>query len=471
MKDIDYFTESRMGEKNSQLFANELPAHLRTHYCVKSRDFMFVLQGYERSCSTGVEEIRYWHGTSKHGNWFPVLGTIAFTMARVTEHCNNYLDWQTLYYDEASGDSLSSSEASNQKKINKEAYDHNDEGEKYFKQKNYEKAYQEFDQAYNKCSKNYKYEQLFLKNRQKTSNAWAESIDSEGTQLYNEFNYKAAAEKFKLASEKAHDEDMKQSYLVKMHNAEAIGLSQEGDVLVTQKNYSQAVSKYGAAIDQCPASRSDTLNVITGRKNQALNAWAESLYQEGLELSRRCDFSAAASKFTLASEKTLDSAKKQNYQVEKQHAEALGIQQAGDDLAVRGNYSDSISKYQAAIDHCPTSRSQTRTSIKNKINETLEKWAQLSFFKGNELFIQGKFRAASDQFKLAHEKSINSLIKLNYLNEMLNADAMVLCCKADKLAARGNFEEANRLYSNGIDKAPTQHAETKDIIQSKKNEL
>jgi hypothetical protein len=56
---------------------------------------------------------------------------------------------------------VTSSEVFDRRRQNKEAYEHDDEGEKYFKQKNFERTYIEFDQAHSKCSENYKYERLF----------------------------------------------------------------------------------------------------------------------------------------------------------------------------------------------------------------------------------------------------------------------------------------------------------------------
>lgn len=130
MRDIDYFTEEKLDRSTFLPFKHELPDHLRGFL----KNGRGVLQGYRGptymqnnssgtdsqtlNSSYGVQEIRFWHGTSKNAHYVPVVGTIIFGIGRGIESLINSSDWQTVYFDENSGRALSSLEAQSQRHQN-----------------------------------------------------------------------------------------------------------------------------------------------------------------------------------------------------------------------------------------------------------------------------------------------------------------------------------------------------------------
>ena len=129
MRDIDYFSESKMNAVNHINFKHRLPSNLKI-FLAKYSVHPQVLQGYrgppalvDGSCgdseviypSNGMQEIRYWYGTSKSMNLIPVLGWIAFGMARASDDC----DWYSIFFDESTGEALSTDKNEAEKIKNK----------------------------------------------------------------------------------------------------------------------------------------------------------------------------------------------------------------------------------------------------------------------------------------------------------------------------------------------------------------
>jgi tetratricopeptide (TPR) repeat protein len=201
------------------------------------------------STSYGVQEIQFWYAANKDVNYIPVLGWITYGIARAIESGNGREDWRSMYFDESSGDVLTSWEAHNRRIKNREAEKHQNRGVNYYNNKEYEKAYNEFQQAYVKCSLRYKNEQIFMTNRKNSQNLWAKSYYSEGINLFNQSNYRAAAEKFRLAYDKVDDAAKKQDYQNDIGHAEAAALLMEGNSLRGQGRFDEAIQKYQSGIN------------------------------------------------------------------------------------------------------------------------------------------------------------------------------------------------------------------------------
>ena len=120
MLDIDYFSEQRLNKKCLCEFRNELPARLRDLVELKDRDSMYVLQGYRgpgRLCdessgdsesigaTNGIQTVKFRHGASKAALIVPVAGLLVWSAVRLLQDNS----WQTLYFEEHSGELLSNS--------------------------------------------------------------------------------------------------------------------------------------------------------------------------------------------------------------------------------------------------------------------------------------------------------------------------------------------------------------------------
>ena len=115
MRDIDFFSEDIMKRYCKKDFLKSLPPKI-------SRDIkndgnpLTYLQGYrgpEELVTTqsdlnslvippydGVQEVRYWHGCTKHLHWIPLAGSVAWLIARQTEDTR----WRRLFFNAKSGE-------------------------------------------------------------------------------------------------------------------------------------------------------------------------------------------------------------------------------------------------------------------------------------------------------------------------------------------------------------------------------
>lgn len=99
MKDIDYFSEERMGRSNLGGFRESLPPSLRDEFNKKTKGIsdIFVLQGYRGPMQdSGLYSIGFWFGASKHLNWIPVAGTVVFGAIKAISHFKGYEEWRHI---------------------------------------------------------------------------------------------------------------------------------------------------------------------------------------------------------------------------------------------------------------------------------------------------------------------------------------------------------------------------------------
>lgn len=180
MRDIDYFSELLMDNKTRSDFINDLPDHLRSSMKeVSNGYFGDVLQGYRGPPglsngasgdssilhpSFGVQEIRFWHATSKKINFLPFYGTIAFGVARGVETLTGNSQWRSLYFDEATGAILKASEAMQRRLNNEQSIKLNQKAEALEKKKMYKEAFELYKEAFKLASVNYEHESLYEAN-------------------------------------------------------------------------------------------------------------------------------------------------------------------------------------------------------------------------------------------------------------------------------------------------------------------
>ena len=113
MNDIDYFSEKRLNDVTLGTFYRNLPFRLR-EFVDPTWDVTFVLQGYRgprRLCdgssgdsksigsTNGIQTVKFRHATSK----LALIAPTIFVAGRLL--LDN--DWQTLYFEEESGELLS----------------------------------------------------------------------------------------------------------------------------------------------------------------------------------------------------------------------------------------------------------------------------------------------------------------------------------------------------------------------------
>jgi tetratricopeptide (TPR) repeat protein len=259
---------------------------------------------------------------------------------------------------------------------------------------------------------------------------------------------------------------MKQKYQVRMQYAEALRLSQEGDILVTQRSYSQAISKFHAAIERCPALQSQAKIDIMATINETMDKWSQFCFFKGTELFIQGRFRDASDQFKLAHEKAVNDEKNNKYLREMNHADAMVLSQEGDELVAQKNFSEAFDKYQEVVDRCPTSQSQTKTSIMDKIYSTIDKWAESHYQEGIELINQRDFKAAIIMIRTAIDKVLDDDKKQQYQAEIVHVEALALSSEGDELTAQGNYIEAVKKHRAAIDHCPTSHEAAKTTVKA-----
>lgn len=122
--DLYHFWECDLNKDNLVSFANSLSPRLRQHFVnsmgglsLLDRDCTNVLQGYQGpkpngatgddskklEPNNGLQEVKFWWGPSKHLNWFPLVGSVVFGIARAASDTSDH----SLYFDSETGVCLS----------------------------------------------------------------------------------------------------------------------------------------------------------------------------------------------------------------------------------------------------------------------------------------------------------------------------------------------------------------------------
>lgn len=155
-------------------------------------------------------------------------------------------DSGTHYFDTSSEKEISVSEYNNRKEKNKNAVRSAEKGEEFVRQKNYEKAFKEFNDAYNNCSNGYVNESHYKRRRENTRIKWADSLNEQGNDLHNnQRKYLEAIAKYQRAQELCTDDmnDRKKIYFVHEANSSRVLKKYEKSMNLFDAAYFNVASK------------------------------------------------------------------------------------------------------------------------------------------------------------------------------------------------------------------------------------
>jgi tetratricopeptide (TPR) repeat protein len=117
-----------------------------------------------------------------------------------------------MFFDEATGSVLTSDEAKERRTKNEQSHVDNEKGMSFEREGKFEQAAEEFNKAYQKCSKEYKDEKLFKENKMKSINKWANQLNQEGNSLVVAEKFEEAAEKYRQALSKTSNEEDRKTF-------------------------------------------------------------------------------------------------------------------------------------------------------------------------------------------------------------------------------------------------------------------
>ncbi|WP_041405424.1 tetratricopeptide repeat protein [Rickettsia rhipicephali] len=228
--DLYYFYESDLNKGSWTDFVNSLPHHLQEMFKnsmgegVVGKGPANVLQGYRGphnngtsgdsgylGASNGLQEVRYWWGASKHMNWVPISGWIAYGICSAIGDTN----WHSLYFDSKTGECLSHNKNQATEKLN-------NKGWQLFQEGKYSEAAEYFNNAYQACSSGYQNEQTFKNNIDKAkAELDAINLNSQGDNLFNQGRYHEAHSKYQEAYDKSQVSTQYNKYSTNRDKAKA----------------------------------------------------------------------------------------------------------------------------------------------------------------------------------------------------------------------------------------------------------
>lgn len=251
---------------------------------------------------------------------------------------------------------LSASDVSKQRNENQNASDHCKKGDENLSQKNYEKAIEEYEKAHKMCYTSCQKES-YKEKMETAKNSWAEDLNSQGLERFNQGHFLYAAEKFKSAFEVSNNQDHKDSW----KHAEAEIINDKGDKLVHDKKFNEAISKFGEAFEICPIKKTEFREKFQNNK-------ASVLHQQGLELLFEQKFVDAAKKFLYAFEicsenfSEMDSMK-QNLIKAENEVKAQELFQSGMKCFEHQNFVEALETFKEATN--TTTDETNREKLKN----------------------------------------------------------------------------------------------------------
>jgi tetratricopeptide (TPR) repeat protein len=478
MKDIEYFSEARLNESSSNFFFITLPTHLqkllRAIYKKTNsnlRQFLDTLQGYRGptylcndsigdsraiAAESGVQEIKFWFGMSKHWLWHPFY-TFVIPFERLSKDCI----WISVFFDELSGEMLSEIELSRKRNncdhvtrcdeliVNSTAEELFSKGLGLLIEKKYTCAVFSFKIAHGKCSILERKQQFERKIFEAATSLWNEAWELE-VNKYNKaaFFFKEALDSFTEVS-RLDPENREYSKWMEICKLKIDGneLVEQGNNLINQgrtDNQIAALSKFRAALQKFSRGLNDDskfepsirvaeslLNEIDDTTERLIpessmpeetrdrsdcnddNASVEELYTKGLEFLIEKKFKDAVFSFKTAHRKCSDSQRKQQFEC-KIVKIAKTLWNKAWKLEVE-DYETAAITFKEAFD------SYTDVSKLDPNNVEYSKWMRIYKLKidGNELVKQG-----------------NNLIKQEIIDK--------------KFKALGKFEKAKEKFSEGL---------------------
>jgi hypothetical protein len=338
MRDIDYFYERDLNRTNIVYFYNSLPSHLQSRFKEGGNAEIIlgnVLQGYRGpsnlcnrgsgdsgalESSYGVQEIKFWWGTSKCLNILPVSGSVVFFAIRIVQKCKGELDWSSLYFDSKTGECLSHDKDEASEKLN-------NKGCQLFQEGKYVEAAEYHNNAYQFCSSRYCNEQAFRNNRDKAkTEVDAINLNSQGDNLFNQGRYNEAQSKYQEAYNKSTVATNKATYDACKSKAkvelDAIGLKELGDKEFNSGRYDSAKVKYQQACDKSSVTANKTTYVTCINKTKT-ELEAMKLNSEGDQLFEQEDYKESLDKYQSAYNKSKITKEKNIYAINKDKAQTI----------------------------------------------------------------------------------------------------------------------------------------------------
>ncbi|MGN7619489.1 MAG: hypothetical protein ACTJLN_01500 [Rickettsia amblyommatis] len=425
-----------------------------------------VLQGYRGphnngtsgdsgylGASNGLQEVRYWWGASKHMNWVPISGWIAYGTCRAIGDTN----WHSLYFDSKTGECLSHNKNQATEKLN-------NKGWQLFQEGKYSEAAEYFNNAYQACSSGYQNEQTFKNNIDKAkAELDAINLNSQGDNLFNQGKYHEAHSKYQEAYDKSQVSTQYNKYSTNRDKAkaelDAINLNSQGDNLFNQGRYHEAHSKYQEAYDKSQVSTQYN-KYSTNRDKAKTELDAINLNSQGDNLFNQGRYHEAHSKYQEAYDKSQVSTQYNKYSTNRDKAktelDAINLNSQGDNLFNQGRYHEAHSKYQEAYDKSQVSTQYNKYST-NRDKAKTELDAINLNSQGDNLFNQGRHHEAHSKYQEAYDKSQVSTQYNKYSTNRDKAktelDAINLNSQGDNLFNQGRYHEAHSKYQEAYDKS------------------
>ncbi|KAL1490039.1 hypothetical protein ABEB36_013950 [Hypothenemus hampei] len=407
--------------------------------------------------SNGLQEVKYKWGATKHMNWVPVSGWIAFGICRAIGDTS----WNSLYFDR----------------------------QQLFDNGKFSEAEEYFNNAYTHSSYTKNYD-VYKSNRE---NAKAEidaiNLNSEGDDLFNEGKYHEAHSKYHEAFDKSNVSRQYKIYSTNLKKAkveiDAINLNSKGDGLFNQGKYRKAHSKYHEAYDKSNVSRQYKI-YSTNRDKAKAEIDAINLNSKAMIYLTKASIMKLTANIMkhLINLMLVDSIKYIALISRKPKVEidAINLNSKGDGLFNQGKYRKAHSKYHEAYDKSNVSRqykiySTNRDKAKAEIDainlnsegdglfnqgkyrEAHSKYHE-AYDKSNVsdgLFNQGKYREAHSKYHEAYDKSnVSRQYKIYSTNRdkaKAEIDAINLNSEGDGLFNQGKYREAHSKYHEAYDKS------------------
>ncbi|ALN41222.1 hypothetical protein ASQ44_03625 [Rickettsia rhipicephali] len=499
--DLYYFYESDLSKGSWTGFVNSLPHHLQEMFKnsmgggVVGKGPANVLQGYRGphnngtsgdsgylGASNGLQEVRYWWGASKHMNWVPISGWIAYGICSAIGDTN----WHSLYFDSKTGECLSHNKNQATEKLN-------NKGWQLFQEGKYSEAAEYFNNAYQACSSGYQNEQTFKNNIDKAkAELDAINLNSQGDNLFNQGRYHEAHSKYQEAYDKSQITKEKNKYTICKDKVKAelnaIGLKKLGDVEFNVGRYDSAKVKYQEAFNKSSVAAHKTTYTNCISKAQ-VELDAQSAYQCGKMLFNQGKYSDALKKYQAAhsSSKVINAKSTYNDEISKVKVEisAKQLYEQGETLYRAGNYVEAKTKYNEAVYTSEVNKDYySRTGV---AKAQVELDAIELNEQGNTLFASGNFSAAKDKYQQAYnisevaKKNDNFFSKLFYSpheykknkdKAQTELDAIALSDQANVFLKQGKLAEAIMKYQAAYDKTQIfnqrdQYKNNRDLIQAK----
>ncbi|XP_055523336.1 uncharacterized protein LOC129717460 isoform X2 [Wyeomyia smithii] len=372
----------------------------------------------------------------------------------------------TRYFDEDSGQEISSGQAEENRSKNRQADELEAEGNVLWGQGKYREAYEKYSQAYAMCTSGYHHEARFKSSRDKAKQEMeAANLYAEGNRLYRQGMFREAQDRYQQAYDLSREAVAKKTYNSHMEeakiqhkNQQADRLNREGDDLFkNRRQYREAYQKYKMAYDLCTVGYSGEARFKNNMNSAKSEMEAADLNAEGNRLYNQGKFEEAQSKYHQACDLTKEAVAKETYisnieraknQEKNQQADLLNSE--GDDLFQnRRQYREAYQKYKMAYDLC-TDGYSGEARFKNNMNSAKSEMEAADLnAEGNRLYNQEMFSEARDKYQQAFDRSKIDIAKETYKSNRERAKNQEMNQQADQLNSEGDDLFKNRRKYQG----------------------